>query len=304
MPQRNNKKLGILLMIVTTFIFAVQDGISRHLASEYNVLMVVMIRYWFFAIFVLLFAKIRAGDIRNIARTKQPFLQITRGLLLVGEICVMVTAFVYLGLVESMAIFTAYPLIVAALSQVILKESVGWRRWSAIAIGFIGVLLIINPSRDVFSPYIFIPLTSAFMFALYNLLTRLAAQHDSAETSFFWTGIAGAIGISFIGVFYLEPMTYSDYGWMLCLCITGVLGHYILIRALEIAEASSLQPFAYFHFVFGASIGFFIFGEILSITIIIGALIVISAGLFTIWRGKTSSFKMKIIIIVHAFIKL
>ena len=164
--MQNNIRLGIWLMCATSFVFAVQDGISRHLAAEYNVLMIVMIRYWFFAAFVIAIAIRTQGSIRVAAATSQPFLQITRGLLLAAEICVMVFAFVKLGLIESHAIFASYPLLVAALSGPILGETVGWRRWAAIAIGFVGVLVILQPGVEVFSPYAVIPLTSAILFAI------------------------------------------------------------------------------------------------------------------------------------------
>lgn len=123
-----NIRLGILLMVVTTVIFAVQDGISRHLAAEYNVLMVVMIRYWFFAAFVMSIATRQAGGLRNAARTTQPVVQAIRGALLALEVCVMILAFTLLGLVESHAVFTCYPLLIAALSGPVLGERVGWRR--------------------------------------------------------------------------------------------------------------------------------------------------------------------------------
>ena len=101
-----NTRLGILLMIATTIVFALQDGVSRHLASEYNVLMVVMIRYWFFAAFVISIAARKAGGLRAASRTAQPVLQAFRAVLLVTEICVMVVAFTLLGLIESHAVFT------------------------------------------------------------------------------------------------------------------------------------------------------------------------------------------------------
>jgi drug/metabolite transporter (DMT)-like permease len=132
-------------MIATTFVFAVQDGISRYLAGEYNVLMVVMIRYWFFAAFVIALAARSGAASRATARTEQPWLQAGRGVLLALEICVMVLAFTLLGLVESHAVFTCYPLLIAALSGPILGERVGWRRWAAIGVGFIGVLVILQP---------------------------------------------------------------------------------------------------------------------------------------------------------------
>ncbi|MEJ6396904.1 DMT family transporter [Yoonia sp. 208BN28-4] len=284
--MQNNTRAGIFLMIATTFVFAVQDGISRHLAGEYNVLMVVMIRYWFFAAFVIAIARRQAGSVRAAAATTQPVLQIFRGLLLAAEICVMIAAFVALGLVESHAIFASYPLIVAALSGPVLGETVGWRRWAAIAVGFVGVLIILQPGITVFAPAAIIPLVSALMFALYSLLTRYAARRDSAATSFFWTGTAGAVLTTLIGIWYWEPMVASDWMWMACLCVTGASGHFLLIKCYEMAEASAVQPFAYLQLVFASVIGLSIFGETLELHVAVGAAIVIAAGLFTLFRSR------------------
>ncbi|PRY24357.1 drug/metabolite transporter (DMT)-like permease [Aliiruegeria haliotis] len=279
-------RLGIILMIATCFVFAVQDGISRHLAGEYNVYMVVMIRYWFFAAFVLTVSARQAGSIRAAAATSQPALQIIRGLLLTLEILVMVSAFVLLGLVESHAIFASYPLIVAALSGPILGEKVGWRRVLAIMVGFIGVLVILQPGVAVFSPYALVPLAAACLFALYGLLTRLAARKDTSATSFFWTGTVGAVAMTAIGGWYWEPMTAPDWGWMAALCVSGAFGHWLLIRCYEVAEASAVQPFAYFQLVFATFFGVVIFGEALETNVLVGGAIVISAGLFTALRAR------------------
>jgi drug/metabolite transporter (DMT)-like permease len=284
-----NARLGILLMIATTFVFALQDGISRHLAGEYNVLMVVMIRYWFFAAFVVSVAARSRGGLRAAARTEQPLLQTTRGVLLALEVCVMVLAFTLLGLVESHAVFTCYPLLVAALSGPILGEKVGWRRWTAIGVGFLGVLIILQPGFRVFEPAALIALASAFMFALYGLLTRYAARKDSAATSFFWTGTVGAVVMTVIGIWFWEPMTPRDWGWMAVLCVTGALGHWLLIKAYAVAEASVVQPFAYFQLVFASALGFVVFDETLETNVAIGASLVVAAGLFTLWRARVKA---------------
>ena len=276
-------------MIATTFVFAVQDGLSRYLASEYNTVLVVMIRYWFFAAFVVALSASRKGGVRRVAATSQPVLQITRGVLLVAEICVMVIAFVKLGLVESHAVFTSYPLLIAALSGPLLGEKVGPRRWVAIGIGFIGVLIILRPGFSVFSPEALIPLLSALMFAVYGLLTRYVARKDSAETSFFWTGVAGAVAITLIGPFFWEPIIGNDWWIMGVLCLTGAGGHFLLIKAYEVAEASTVQPFAYFQLVFAASIGLTIFGETVDLWIVLGAGLIIGSGLFTLWRERQKS---------------
>ncbi|MCA0962329.1 DMT family transporter [Salipiger bermudensis] len=281
-----NTKFGIWLMILTTFVFALQDGISRHLSDAYNVYMVVMIRYWFFAAFVMAIAGRQEGGLRAAAATTQPWLQIFRGVLLVAEIWVMITAFVLLGLTESHAVFTAYPLLIAALSGPILGEKVGWRRWSAIGVGFVGVVIILQPSGGVFSPHAVVPLVAALMFALYGLLTRYVARRDSAATSFFWTGVSGAVTATLVGAWFWEPMSAPDWGWMALLCITGASGHFTLIKCYEVAEASAVQPFAYLQLVFASALGMTVFNETLRPNVAMGAAIIVAAGLFTLWRER------------------
>ena len=281
-----NTRKGILLMSATAFVFAMQDGISRHLAGEYNVFMVIMIRYWFFAAFVLAVASRQAGGLRNAARSNRPLTQIFRGVLLAAEVLVMVAAFTILGLTEAHAVFAVYPLLIAALSGPVLGERVGWRRWAAIGVGFVGVLVILQPGLGVFHPAALVPLLAAFMFALYGLLTRLVSRHDGSAVSFFWTGVAGAALTSSIGIWFWEPMTRADWGWMALLCLTASFSHWLLIRAYEVAEASAIQPFAYLQLPFAAAIGISVFGETLRINVAVGAGIVVCAGLFTLWRAR------------------
>lgn len=281
-----NLRLGILYMVATTLVFAVQDTLSRHLAENYNVLMVVMIRFWFFAAFVVTLAARQAGGIRAAAATRRPMLQVVRGLLLPAEVCVMVLAFTLIGLVESHAVFTTYPLIVAALSGPILGEKVGWRRWTAVAIGFLGVLIILRPGAGVFSVLALVPLLAAFMFALYGLLTRTVARHDGPATSFFWSGTIGAAAMTVVGIWFWQPMSAPDWGLMACLCVTGVLGHWLLIRAYDVAEASAVQPFAFLQLLWIAILGIAVFGERIAPNVAVGAGVVVCAGLFTLWRER------------------
>lgn len=283
-----NTRLGIALMVGASLVFAAQDGLSRHLASEYNIFMVVMIRYWFFAAFVVAVASRKAGGVRVAAATSQPVIQTLRALLLVVEVCVMVAAFVTLGLIESHAVFTSFPLLIAALSGPVLGERVGPWRWAAIGVGFVGVLVILQPGVKVFSPAALIPLTAAFLFALYGLLTRYAARKDSAATSFFWTGTVGAVAMTAVGMWFWEPMTGPDWVWMGVLCVSGATGHYLLIRCYDVAEASAVQPFAYLQLVFATTIAIPVFGETIETNVAIGAVIVVGAGLFTLYREQVT----------------
>ena len=283
-PDRSG--FAILLMCTVSLLFAIQDGFSKQLGAEYPPLLVVMIRFWVFAIFVAMLVARKPGGLRAAVRSKRPVMQIVRGVLLAAEVVVMVEAFVRLGLVETHALFTVYPLMVAALSGPVLGEKVGWRRWLAIGAGFVGILIILQPGARALSVEALLPLSAAVMFAIYGLLTRKVARDDPAMVSFFWTATAGAVGMTVIGLKDWQWLAPIDWLWMACLCVVSITSHYLLIRAYELAEASVLQPFAYSQLVFVSVLGVVIFGETLHMNVVIGATIVVGAGLFTLWRSQ------------------
>jgi|TARA_B110000008_G_C16739543_1_gene472039 drug/metabolite transporter (DMT)-like permease len=221
------------------------------------------------------------------ASTNFLLLQILRGILLAFEIIVSVHAFVYIGLINTSAIFSSYPLIATLLSIPILKEVIGWKRFTAILFGFLGVLLILRPGSGIFSLYMFLPVCSAFAFAIYAILTRYVSKMDSPETSFFWTGLVGIIAMTGVGVWFWEQPNAIDWLWILLLCIFSTLGHFLLIKSYDLAAVSIVQPFSYFHLIFISFIGFLMFGEPLTLNIILGSIIVICAGIFTLKRQKS-----------------
>jgi drug/metabolite transporter (DMT)-like permease len=284
-PQADNPRLGIALMIATSFVFACQDGMSRHLAANYDVVTVVMIRYWFFALFVVGVAAAQKGGVRRVARTSRPVLQIVRGVLLAVEICVTVLSFVVLGLIPTHAVFAVYPLLVAALAGPLLGEHVGWRRRAAIGVGLLGILVILRPGSQVMSVSALIPFSGALLFAVYAILTRMAGRTDSAETSLFYTGVAGAAAITLVGPFFWTPIHGAwDWFWMLTLCVFGVLGHFLMIKAYEVAEAGVIQPFAYFQIVWVTVMALLLFGERPDAWTVAGGALILAAGLYTLVR--------------------
>jgi drug/metabolite transporter (DMT)-like permease len=281
-----NTRLGIFLMIATVFVFAVQDGFARFLGNDYSVYLIVMIRYWFFAAFVIVQASLKPAGLRRAVRTRHPWLQLARSALLVTEICLMIFAYTRIGLINTHAIFAVCPLIVAGLAIPILGEKVGWRRWVAIIVGMIGVAIILQPDGGVFSLDSFLPLISAFMFALYSLLTRLSTRDEPAFISFFWSGIIGAVLMTIVGLPYLTAMPPFDLMMIAVYSFLALFGHYLLIRSYSMAEASALQPFAYLQIVFVTVIAMVVFDEVLRPNVIIGGGIVILAGLFTVIRSR------------------
>ncbi|MEO6298442.1 MAG: DMT family transporter, partial [Paracoccaceae bacterium] len=257
-----------------------------HLTGEYPVAMVVMLRFWFFGAFAVALTARTPGGIKTAIQTRHPALQVLRGLLVVVQICISGRSFAQLGLIQTHAVMVCGPLLIAALSGPILGENVGWRRWVAIGIGGVGVLIILRPGTTVFTVWSLLPLAAAILWALYVLATRYVARDDSAATSFFWTGVAGGLGMTVPGLWYWQNMTNGDWGWMLLLCICSVTGHWLLIKVYDLAEASAVQPLTYLQLVFIAILGVTVYDEVLHPNVVIGAVLVVAAGLFTLWRQQ------------------
>lgn len=303
-PQ--NPQAGILLMCVTMLIFAFQDTLSKHLAGTYNPYMVTTIRFWFMTLLALGWALTRIrtmdagaragggagggvrqpGGLRHVLRTRQPVLQALRGVMLAVQICILMTSFVTLGLIGTHAIFAATPLIIAALSVPLLGERVGPVRWFAIGIGFLGVLIILKPGLGLFEPTGLLAVSAGLIFALYSLLTRKVSHQDGPVTSFIWMAMAGAVVLTPVGVWFWEPMSLRDGAIMALLCVVSGFGHFLLIRTYALAEASAVQPFSYLQLVFASVLAVIFLGESLSLHVVIGACIVVGAGLITILRSR------------------
>lgn len=279
-----SKANGYIFTLLAIVIFAIQDGISKHLGAIYPPVFVAMIRYWAFALFAVALAARTKEGLKLTAATKRPWLQILRGVLLPVQIVMVITSFTWVGLAHSQAILAATPLFVALLSMPLLGERVGWRRWLAISIGLGGVLLILKPEEGAFDRTFLLPLGAALVFALYAIATRLVSRQDSATTSFLYSGVVGAAAISLVGPFFWVTLSPADWGWMLLLCITGSASHYFLIRAYEVLDAVAVQPLTYLQLVFGSIIAVTIFSETLTVNMVAGSVLVVAAGIFTVWR--------------------
>ena len=282
--MQNNVLYGISLMVITTFMFSSMDGFSRYLAENNNVFTLVTMRYWFIALVILISCFFIKNPISEILKTNQPYIQFSRGVILSLNNCLVVYTFTLLGLVETHAIIACYPLIVAGLSVPFLGEKFGWRRWLAIFTGFIGVIIILRPTTNVISEGSVFAIIGAIMFAVYLILTRYVSKSDTSVTSFFWTGIGGTVTMTIISLFIWDNILREDYLWLFIMCLLSATSHFMMVKTLQVAEASVLQPFSYLQLVFGSIIGVTIFSESIDLMIILGSLIVIGSGLFTTWR--------------------
>lgn len=281
-----DNRAGIWLMIAAVAAFTVQDGLSRYLAGAYSVWFAIMLRYWFFAAFVLVLAWYRPEGFRAAVSMRRPGLHLSRAVLHVSEICLIVLSFTLLGLINTHAVFQICPLLVALLAGPVLGERVRMAQWLAIGAGFCGILLILRPGSDLFSLLALLPLGSALLFALYSVLTRLATRDEGAFVAFFWSGILGAVLMTLVGVWHWQPMPAADWGLTLANGMVAILANWLIIRCYTRAEANVVQPFAYLQLVFVTVMGILIFQEPVEPMTFVGAAIIVLAGLSTLIRLK------------------
>lgn len=279
-----NSRRGIWLMIAAVAAFAVQDGFSRYLAGTYNTLMIVMLRYWVFAAFVVILALRRPEGIRAAIASHHPVAHGVRAVLLVAEICLIVWGYTLIGLIESHAVFAICPLLVVAMSGPVLGEQISWQRWAAVGAGLVGVVVILRPGAGVFSWPALLPLASALMFATYSILTRLTTRNEPTFPAFFWPAVIGVVLITIVGLPQWQPIAPADMPFVAIYAAISVFSHWLLLKCYEAAEASRVQPYAYLQIVFVTIIGLAVYGETLALPVAIGAAIVVMAGLYALMQ--------------------
>jgi drug/metabolite transporter (DMT)-like permease len=277
---------GILLMLLTMVFFVSADAIAKYLTRSYPVIEVTWGRFVFHLALLLPFF---AGR-RNLAlfRTNRLRLQLARSLLQIGSTVLYFSAIALLPLATATVIAFAQPLLLTVFSVPLLGERVGLRRWSAVLIGFVGVLIIVRPGGGaavgVSHWALLLPLATAAVSAFYQIATRLVASHDRVETSLFFTAVSGAIVASAAVPFVWRPPDLA--GWCLMLA-TGVLagaGHYCIINALKRAPASVLAPFSFTQLIWATGLGYLVFGDLPDGATLLGGMVIVGSGLYVFYR--------------------
>lgn len=276
---------GILLILAANLGFAGMDAVSKTLTMEYSVAQILWVRFAFFAAFATVLA-LRHGNVARQFRTDRPVFQIARSALLVAEIGCFILAFRYMPLAETHSIGAVFPLVITALSALWLGEAVGVRRWTAVCIGFLGMLVILRPGFAVFDPIALLPLAGAVMFAVYQVMTKVLSRTDSMETILLYTGWIGVAILTFIAPFHWQWPDARGWGLLLLAGLLGSIGHMTVIKALEIAPASVLQPFNYTLLIWATGIGFVVFGDLPDAWTVAGASIIVASGLYVWWREQ------------------
>jgi len=223
----------------------------------------------------------------GLTRTARPALQIFRSVLLLGSTMCNFAALRYLQLDEAIALVFSTPFFVAALSGPLLGEWVRWRRWTAIAVGFVGVLVVTRPGLGSFQPAALLSLSAALFYALYSLTTRMLARTDSNETTLFYSNIVGAAALLPVVPFaWTTPTDLLVVALMVSTGAVGSFGHYLLIAAHRLAPAAVLSPFIYTEIVLVIALGYLVFGDLPNRFTLAGAAIVVASGLYIVHRER------------------
>jgi drug/metabolite transporter (DMT)-like permease len=276
---------GMLLSVVAILVFGVQDAISKTLVQDYSPFQIVMIRYWALAVFSLYLAH-RQGPFRKALRSASPWLQVLRGLLLMGDIWLFALAIRTVPLAELQAISLIYPLLVTLIAIPLLGEKVGLFRIGAVIVGFLGAMVIVRPGGLPIDAGVMFALASSTAYAVYIVLTRMVARRDSTATRMVYVGLVGLVLTTAVGVFYWQPMDPFALGLMLTLMVTMCVSHGLMMKALSLAPASLLQPFNYLALPWGITLSFVVFGHLIDPVSLAGAAVVAGAGLVVMARER------------------
>jgi S-adenosylmethionine uptake transporter len=283
-PVRNVLVAGILLMLAGDFMFALNDAMGKWLVASFSVGQVVLIRS--IGAFVVLGPMLARQGGGKLFRMERRDLQFLRVLATTMDTMFFYAAVVYLPLADVMSFYMAGPIYVAALSHFLLGEKVGWRRWTAILIGFAGVMIMLKPSSSALSLSAIFALIGSLSFAFGIVLNRrLRGTSDTSLVTWQTIGTLVVGGALTIGTW--QTPTPFDVGAMLLLGIVSCIAHLLITRALKLAPASTLAPLHYTLLLWAIVFGLIFFGDVPSLRIVVGAGIVVLAGMFIFHRQKT-----------------
>ncbi|MFO7482492.1 DMT family transporter [Oceanibaculum nanhaiense] len=277
-------KAGIAIVLLGVFMFACVDTLNKVLGQSHSIAQILWVRFLIFVPIALVLSYRRHGGLTW--RSQRPLLQAARAALLVIEMGFFVAALKYLPLADVQAIAASAPLMVVALSVPFLGEKVGWRRWSAVTVGFVGVLIIVRPGFESMSTGTILTLIGTAMWAVYQIMLRIVGRYDPAPTTALWTAVIGLAMTSMVVPFHWTAPTPLGWFLLLLIGILGAAGHTVFMKAFTLAPASALQPFTYTQLVLVTFLGWLVFNDLPDGWTVAGASLIVAAGLYSIYRAR------------------
>ena len=275
---------AIILNLSAWVVLPFMDTIAKYLSTDLSFFQITWSRYFFTVAIALpiMFFFFR----KNLTWTEQPKLQLIRGLLLFCANILFFYSISIISLAKSLSLAFIAPLIVTALSPILLNEKVGLRRWTAVIVGFIGSLIVIRPGFVEINPASFAALGTGVLYGFYLIITRKLHNYDSPLLTLLLTGVVGAILGSIIMPFVWVQPTIEEWSMMFAIGFFASIGHLFLILSLKYADASKLAPFGYFEIVTNIIIGYYFFSHFPDTWTFLGLFIIISSGVYIINRHK------------------
>ena len=271
----------MLFALMAYFSFSLLDAVQKTAIIYHSVFQLLFIKYCF----VLMLSIVESRRKKNYSFYKSGNikLQILRSVLSIVESGCFVLSFRYLSLADTHSIASLTPVLVVALSAIILREHVSLKTWVAIFVGFIGVLVIMRPGLSIFDPNSLIPLAGAFVLSCYQVVTRKASENDSNETSLFYTSIVGILLMGVLGYNFWQPLMELSIVFFIAIGFFFSLGLYFQIIALSMARAGIIQPFHYTLIFWAIILGYFFYNDLPDIPTFVGALIITASGIYTLY---------------------
>ena len=274
---------GIGLVIASTLFFSGGDVAAKLMTGSMPALEITWFRYIFFALLVLPLTFLAYGP--KVMATKRPGLQIFRGMGVVVSSILFVMGLEYLQPAEATAINFISPLFITALSIPLLGERVGFHRWAATAVGFLGVMLIVRPGSSAFQPAALYPIGTAIAWASAAIATRMMTT-ERPEATLAWTAVVGVVGLSLGVVFVWHKPTLSEIEFGAISGGLSAIGHWCVIKAYRTAPASVIAPFSYAQLIFAGGMGYLAFGVLPGPSTLIGGIVIAASGLYSAHRER------------------
>lgn len=275
---------GIVMMCVAVLCFAIMNGFVKELRiQELPLVEIIWGRYFFHALLVL---AIFPRRIPTLLSGSDKRLQVVRSILVLLATASMFTAVGLMPLADAVAITFIAPLLITALSVPLLKEKVGLRRWIAVFVGFVGMIVIIRPGGGLFQLAALLPISVTIFYAIYQIITRMISHRTDPITSVFYTAVVGGVVMSLIVPFFWETPTLQQWGLLMVAGILGGLGHWAIIIAYRRAEAPLVAPFAYSELIWATLLGLSLFGDFPDLWTLVGAGIIAVSGIYILQRER------------------
>ncbi len=274
------------MALLATVAYAVVDALSKYQARNYPVGMIVWVRYAVPLLVLLGIYLPRRG--RSLFRTAYPGVQLARGILLTAGTVFIVFAYRLMPLAEAQAISFIHPVLLTVLAVIFLGEKVGAVGWCAVLVGFSGVLIIVRPGGGMLTAAAILPLGLALSFSSYQMLTRLIAPKESSVNLLFCAMLVGTVSMTLALPLQWKPPTLEGFLFFVAIGLSSGVGHFSTIKALELAPASLLAPFAYIQLVWVTVLGSLFFGDFPKPITILGMAVVVAGGLLVAASRRSS----------------